>query len=205
MPPAWPDVFTPSEQEVADLRTLCETVSVAFTETWNSALAELAPARAPSENAFAEHGDLLVHNYPEELVPTERLALLPPNLFIGASIREEAQEARVDDWLASSTEPFVYVSFGSFLSVRDDVLARVVGALQQANIRAAIATGSADVTALGSMPNNWLVAEFLPQVTLLKSAALTVTHGGNNSVTEALTWGGSVSCVAVFDRPVCRS
>lgn len=147
------------------------------------------PARTASENAFAEHGDLLVHNYPEELVPAERLALLPTNLFIDASVREEAPEARVDDWLASSDEPFVYVSFGSFLSVRDDVLARVVGALKQANIRAAIATGSADVTALGSLPNNWLVAEFLPQITLLKSAALAVTHGGNNSVTEALTWG----------------
>jgi zeaxanthin glucosyltransferase len=189
MPPALPDVFTPSAQEVADLRTLCETVSEAFTETWNSALVKLAPARTASENAFAEHGDLLVHNYPEELVPAERLALLPTNLFIGASLREESPEARVDDWLASSDEPFVYVSFGSFLSVRDDVLARVVGALKQANIRAAIATGSADVTALGSLPNNWLVAEFLPQITLLKSAALAVTHGGNNSVTEALTWG----------------
>lgn len=189
MPPAWPDVFTPSAHEVADLRTLCETVSEAFTDTWNSALAQLAPAQSASENAFAEHGDLLVHNYPEELVATERLALLPPNLFLGASLREESPVAHVDDWLASSDEPFVYVSFGSFLSVRDDVLARVVGALKQANVRAAVATGSADVTTLGSMPNDWLVAEFLPQITLLKSAALAVTHGGNNSVTEALTWG----------------
>lgn len=189
MPPAWPDAFTPSAQEVAQLRTLCENVSEAFTKKWNAALAELAPGRTASEHAFAEHGDLLVYNYPEEVVPKERLALLPPNLFIGASLREEAQEARVDDWLASSDEPFVYVSFGSFLSVRDDVLARVVGALKQLKVRAALATGSADIVALGSMPNDWLVAEFLPQITLLKSAALAVTHGGNNSVTEALACG----------------
>ncbi|PPG01357.1 hypothetical protein C5C26_16290, partial [Rathayibacter sp. AY2B1] len=34
--------------------------------------------------------------------------------------------AEVEEWLAASEDPVVYVSFGSFLSVRDDVLARVV-------------------------------------------------------------------------------
>jgi len=33
------------------------------------------------------------------------------------------------------------------------------------------------------------VREFLPQVTLLDHATLAVTHGGNNSVTEAVTAG----------------
>jgi UDP:flavonoid glycosyltransferase YjiC (YdhE family) len=83
----------------------------------------------------------------------------------------------------------VYVSFGSFLSVRGDVLARVAAALRQAGLRAAIATGTTDAADLGPIPGDWLVAEYLPQVRLLASAAAAVTHGGNNSVTEAVGHG----------------
>ncbi len=56
-------------------------------------------------------------------------------------------------------------------------------------VRAAIASGSADRDDLGALPESWLVREFLPQVRLLSRAAAAVTHGGNNSVTEATTFG----------------
>jgi zeaxanthin glucosyltransferase len=85
--------------------------------------------------------------------------------------------------------PFVYVSFGSFLSVRSDVLGRVAEALRRVGVRAAIALGSSDRADLGEVPADWLVREFLPQVTLLDAATAAVTHGGNNSVTEAMTAG----------------
>ncbi len=189
LPPAWPAAFSPSDQQLGDLRVVCEEVSEAFTAEWNRALTELAPTRKLSEDAFAEHGDVLVFNYPAELMPSDRLELLPSHTFIGASVRTEPREAHIEQWLASSDEPFVYVSFGSFLSVRADVLGRVATALREENIRAAVAYGSAGAAALGEVPDHWLVGEFLPQVTLLGSAAVGVTHGGNNSVTEALTFG----------------
>lgn len=189
LPPAWPAAFSPSEQQIDALRALCEKVSESFTQEWNSALAVLAPTQPPSQNAFAEHGNLLVFNYPAELMPSDRLELLPPHTFIGSSVRTEPREAHVDQWLESSDEPFVYVSFGSFLSVRDDVLGKVATALREANVRAAIAYGSADLSTLGEIPTEWLIGEFLPQVALLGSAAVAVSHGGNNSVTEALSHG----------------
>lgn len=189
VPPAWPNAFSPTQTELDELRTLAEVTSRTFTAEWNRVLAELAPAKAPAQDAFAEHGSLLVFNYPADLVPDERRALLPPHTFIGASVRTEPLDPNVDQWLASSDEPFVYVSFGSFLSVRDDVLSTVVAALKAAGLRAAVAHGSADVSTLGEMPEHWLVGEFLPQVTLMEAAAVAVTHGGNNSVTEALHFG----------------
>jgi zeaxanthin glucosyltransferase len=81
------------------------------------------------------------------------------------------------------------VSFGSFLSVRSDVLGRVAGALRTLGVRAAIALGSGAREDLGEIPSDWLVREFLPQVRLLGAASAAVTHGGNNSVTEAMTAG----------------
>ena len=69
------------------------------------------------------------------------------------------------------------------------MLARVAAALRRLPVRAALAVGSADPSALPTLPPNWLVREFLPQVALLERSALLVTHGGNNSVTEALSCG----------------
>ncbi|WP_336660398.1 glycosyltransferase [Leucobacter sp. USHLN153] len=187
-PTAWPRAFSPSAEELSDLRRLCAEVSDRFTAEWNRALHELAPSAAPSEHAFAEHGDSLVFNYPSELMSPERSALLPPHVCIGSSLRPETPDAEVQEWLSQSDEPFVYVSFGSFLSARGDVLARVAEALRSRGMRAAIAHGSTRVEQLGPIPDAWLVREFLPQVTLLEHAAAAVTHGGNNSITEALAF-----------------
>ena len=110
---------------------------------------------------------------------------LPPHRYLGGSLRAEPADPEVDAWLGDA-EPFVYVSFGSFLSVRADVLRTVVSALRGAGVRAAIASGATPVSELGELPAGWLVREYLPQVRLLRTAAVLVTHGGNNSVTEAV-------------------
>ena len=188
-PPSWPAAFTPDAAAVAALETLNREVSESFTAEWNAALDGLGASHLHSRSAFAEHGDLLLYNYPAELHEPERTALLPPHEFIGSSVRGEPADPAVESWLAESDEPFVYVSFGSFLSVRADVLARVLAALAALGLRVAVATGSADRAELGELPGSWLVREFLPQVRLLSRATAAVTHGGNNSVTEAMTHG----------------
>ncbi|HET8988860.1 MAG TPA: nucleotide disphospho-sugar-binding domain-containing protein, partial [Humibacillus sp.] len=174
---------------LAELRRLCETVRDDFTAQWNAALAALAPGVPPSRDAFALSGDVLLLNYPAELHPAERTAALPPHAFLGSAVRAEPPDPEVVQWLAVEDRPLVYVSLGSFLSVRSDLLARVSEALGGLDVRVALASGSAPREELGPVPDSWLVREVLPQVTLLRHAALAVTHGGNNSVTEALTAG----------------
>ena len=182
-PAEWPTAFTPDTAALAALRSLCERVSTSFTDEWNGALAQLAPDVVPVSAAFAEHGELLLHNYPAAL--SSRVH----GTHLGSAVRDEPRDAEVDRWLDASDDPFVYVSFGSFLSVRGDVLHRVAAALASLGVRAAIATGSTAPDQLGPRPRGWLVREFLPQVALLRRAAAAVTHGGNNSVTEAMTFG----------------
>ncbi|NQX12561.1 glycosyltransferase [Microbacteriaceae bacterium VKM Ac-2855] len=196
-PPAWPSAFTPAQHDLDELWRRCTQVRDSFTAEWNAALAELDPAADPVPDAFATSGEVLLLNYPGALHPAARTAALPPHAFLGSAVREEPVDDEVAAWLAADDAPVVYVSFGSFLSVRADVLARVATALQQVRIggravRAAVAVGAADPLELadagwGSVPDGWLVRGFLPQVTLLRASALAVTHGGNNSVTEALT------------------
>jgi len=188
-PPAWPRAFDPSPDDLESLRRLCERVRDDFTAQWNEALRQLDPEAAPSRDAFAESGDLLLLNYPEELHDPDRSELLPPHAFLGSAVRTEAPDTEVERWLAESDIPIVYVSFGSFLSVRGDVLARVTEALRGLDVRVALATGSTHADELGTIPDNWLVRGFLPQVRLLEHSALAVSHGGNNSVTESMTAG----------------
>ncbi|MGA8980922.1 MAG: glycosyltransferase [Pedococcus sp.] len=199
-PPTFPTAFAPDPEQLAGLRRLCEDVRDAFTREWNAAARALSSLSSQSSSggaasvvevsdAFGVTGDVLLLNYPEQLHDPARTALLPPHRFLGSAVRTEPEDAQVSHWLSSSEEPVVYVSLGSFLSVRDDVLGRVVEALRGLDVRVALAHGSTPASAFGSLPSTWLVREVLPQVTLLRSAALAVTHGGNNSVTEALTAG----------------
>ncbi|TFC30219.1 glycosyltransferase [Cryobacterium sp. TMT1-3] len=188
-PPAWPTVFSPAAEELGLLELQCESVRDTFTAQWNDALRELDPAALPSVDAFQETGDVLLLNYPEELHSPARTSQLPPHVFLGSAVRSEAVDPEVEAWLAADSLPVVYVSFGSFLSVRGDVLARVAAALAGLPVRVAIAVGATDPSELGPIPHSWLVRAFLPQVRLLQQAALAVTHGGNNSVTEAMTAG----------------
>lgn len=188
-PAAWPRAFGPDPDALEELRGLSERVRDDFTAQWNSALAQLSPGAASSTDAFAETGDVLLLNYPEELHETQRTSLLPRHTFLGSSVREEARDEQVQGWLDQGDEPIVYVSLGSFLSARSDVLARIAEALRGLDVRVALASGSTPGDLLGPLPRSWLVRETLPQVTLLRRAALAISHGGNNSVTEALTAG----------------
>jgi zeaxanthin glucosyltransferase len=188
-PEAWPRAFTPDSAGLAALRQVCEEVRDDFSAQWNDALLQLDPSATPSVDTFTETGDVLLLNYPAELHDQRRTRLLPEHAFLGSSVRAEPVDDEVEGWLRADDGPVVYVSLGSFLSVRGDVLARVSAALRDLDVRVAIASGSAARAELGPLPAGWLVREFLPQVRLLAEADLAVSHGGNNSVTEAMAAG----------------
>ena len=52
-----------------------------------------------------------------------------------------------------------------------------------------MAVGATPVQQFGPLPADWIVAAQLPQVAMLRSADLSVHHGGNNSVQESLAAG----------------
>ncbi|GAA2513829.1 glycosyltransferase [Winogradskya humida] len=186
-PTAWPAAFHPAEAELAELHRVCRTVRDEFTGEWNAALHTLAPGATPVVDAFTGHGDLVLYNYPAALHDSARRQLPVPHAFLGSASRTETPAADVRSWMDAGDRPYVYVSFGSFLSARADVLSTVITALGRTGLRVALATGSAQ--GLPPTPADWLVATYLPQTALLDGAALAVTHAGNNSVTEALTAG----------------
>jgi zeaxanthin glucosyltransferase len=190
MPSAWPPALNADVVELASLQAMARGVTQAFTHAYNETLLRLAPGAATVDDAFAAHGDLVLYNYPSELHGPIRTSRLPRHAFIGSAVRSEDADPDTLSWLARPDErPLVVVSFGTFLSTRRDVLARVAAALRLVDARVALAIGDGSPADLGEVPSDWLVRSSLPQVTLLEQADLLITHGGNNSVTEALTFG----------------
>jgi UDP:flavonoid glycosyltransferase YjiC (YdhE family) len=191
VPSAWPTEVHVDPLALAELRSVSRQAGAAFSEAYDRALRALAPDHQPVGDAFRAHGEIVLYNYPVDLHPAERTALLPPrHAFLGSAVRDELPDDATADWLARADgRPLVVVSFGTFLSARGDVLARVAGALRRVTARVALAVGDQQLGALGPIPDDWFVRDRLPLVALLQHANLLVTHGGNNSVTEALTHG----------------
>ncbi len=191
VPPVWPNHAAPACDEIALLTALADRVTKAFTERWNAALATVAPTAEPVGDAFRIHGRRVLYNSVAHHHDPMRTALLPADhCFVGPLVRDEALPGEFRTWAdCADVRPRVYVAFGTFLSHRSDVLARVVDALRPLGTLAAIATGGTPMEMLGPIPSGWIVRPQLPQVALLRHADLAVHHGGNNSVQEALSAG----------------
>lgn len=190
VPSAWPPAIGPDAVEMASLRSTARGVTEAFTKAYNETLLRLDPDATLVDDAFAAHGDLVLYDYPAELHGPIRSARLPRHAFLGSAVRNEMADAETAAWLARpDRRPIVVVSLGTFLSARTDVLARITDALRGVDVRVAMSIGNSDRSAVGEVPSDWLVRPSLPQVALLERASVMVTHGGNNSITEALTFG----------------
>jgi MGT family glycosyltransferase len=83
--------------------------------------------------------------------------------------------------------PLVYVSLGTLYNARVNFYRACIAASVGAPWQMLLSVGHRiDLAALGALPANVTVARSVPQVGVLRLAALFLTHGGMNSTQEAL-------------------
>ncbi|MFI7389334.1 macrolide family glycosyltransferase [Streptomyces tendae] len=107
--------------------------------------------------------------------------------FVGPSIG-----ARPDDPSFPSDrlrDPVLYASLGTVFNAEPLLLRTFAAALSPLAGTVVVSTGKTDPSALGELPGNVLVRRSVPQLQVLDRAALFITHGGMNSVNEALFAG----------------
>ncbi|MFF4469658.1 macrolide family glycosyltransferase [Streptomyces sp. NPDC001599] len=107
--------------------------------------------------------------------------------FVGPSIG-----ARPDDPSFPSDrlrDPVLYASLGTVFNAEPLLLRTFAAALSPLAGTVVVSTGKTDPAALGELPGNVLVRRSVPQLQVLDRAALFITHGGMNSVNEALFAG----------------
>ena len=188
-PPRLPRRVRFDDDGLDGLRGLTKRVVREFTSAYNHAVAALDPSFVPLSDAFAAVSPTVtLVNYPAALGISYPL---PTSVrFIGSSVRDSKLTPELTEAFRRPTgRPRVYVSLGSFFSSRSDLLRKIVTAFRREPVELVLARGATAVSELGSIPHHWTVAEHLPQPAVIARSHLVVTHGGNNTVTEALTAG----------------
>jgi UDP:flavonoid glycosyltransferase YjiC (YdhE family) len=90
----------------------------------------------------------------------------------------------------------VYVSLGSLGSADVELMNRLIAMLAETPYRCIVSKGPQHK--LIELAPNMTGAEFLPQPAILPHVDLVITHGGNNTVTEAIHFGKPMIVLPLF-------
>lgn len=121
--------------------------------------------------------------------------------FLGPSIYERKAESF--DFV-KEINPVVYISLGTVIKGAVSFFQNCLEAFRDENIDVIISVGkNFDSRKLKNIPSNIHIYKSVPQLEVLNKADVFVTHGGMNSVSEALVYGVSMVVIPfVSDQPV---
>ena len=198
------------------------------------ALAEVEEASmrfaAPTVDALREATGLPGDPNGERLRDAPYLTMMPAALDDGSAaaparthrfapqIGEAAAPPPLDDWFGASADPLVLVSFGSVagaehLPFYPGVYRAAIDALAPLPVRVLVTIGAArDPEALGPLPANVHIEEWVAQDDVLPLVDVAVMHGGYGSTLGALRHGVPLAVLPLFSadqfanaRAVARS
>ena len=107
--------------------------------------------------------------------------------FVGASVGSRLTDPAFD--AVQLQDPVLYASLGTVFDAGPALLRTFAKALAPLGGTVVVSTGQEDPADLGPLPANVLARRSVPQLQVLERAALLVTHGGMNSVNEAMRAG----------------
>jgi MGT family glycosyltransferase len=156
-----------------------------------------APALPDLEFIHAS-SDLNLYVYPEVVDYTERRPLDATWHRLDSSVRGTDLEPAVPAELLHrpAGSALIYVSLGSLGSADVGLMRRLIDVLGRTPHRYMVSMGPQHAE-LDLADNMW-GAEFLPQTRLLPLADLVITHGGNNTTTEAFHFGKPMIVLPLF-------
>lgn len=98
--------------------------------------------------------------------------------------------------------PIIYISLGSMISSKR-FLMKCIKAFDNKNVNVVISTGKVKPEELGRLPNNIYAYSFVPQLNVLQNVDLFFTHGGMNSINEAMYYGVPMLVMPITsDQPI---
>ncbi|MEV6342875.1 nucleotide disphospho-sugar-binding domain-containing protein [Actinoplanes sp. NPDC051851] len=144
---------------------------------------------------FIASGDLNLYVFPAAADYTSHRRLDASWHRLDSSVRET--DATFEPPFSSTpSSKIIYFSLGSLGSADVELMRRVISVLAQTPHRYIVSKGPlhAEIELAGNMYG----AEFLPQTSILPQVDAVITHGGNNTVTEALHFGKPMVLLPLF-------
>ena len=154
-----------------------------------------APALEPGQ--FIHSSDQLnLYLYPAELDYPRRRPLDPTWQRLESSVRATDDPWTVPDEIAEGAGALIYLSLGSLGSGDVPLMKRLVEVLAETPHRYVVSKGPQHGEY--DLAENMAGAEFLPQASVLEQVDLVITHGGNNTTTEAIHFGKPMIVLPIF-------
>jgi MGT family glycosyltransferase len=138
---------------------------------------------------FANRGMLNI-SYTSTLFQPDATAFDPARYkFVGPALLPRPEAPTFPFAALDARKPLLYISLGTAFTSRPDFFRTCCEAFGQSDWQVVMAVGSLlSRETLGPIPDNVLVQAFVPQLEILPRATLFITHGGMNSVNEALSY-----------------
>lgn len=115
----------------------------------------------------------------------------PPGLYYtGPFVHAEQRPAVEFQWERLDGRPLIYASLGTLQNGSEDIFRTIADACAGLEAQLLISLGGGlDPERLGKLKGDPLVVSYVPQLEILKRAALVITHAGLNTVLESLSEG----------------
>lgn len=123
-------------------------------------------------------------------IEAPRNNLTSNTFFIGPCFAKRTENAEFNFNKLHPDTYKIYISFGTIFNKKPEVFRKIMRALDTPDYQVIISAGGAyDILLKGNIPPNVLIYKSVPQIRLLKHINLFISHGGNNSINEALASG----------------
>ncbi len=168
-------------------------------EDFNAWVVEQGAPALPDLDFVHTSDHLNLYVYPEVVDYARPTAPLGATWHrLDSSVRATESPVELPDHIASRPDgcALVYFSLGSLGSADVELMRRVIACLAATPHRYIVSLGPLH-DEIELPPTMW-GAQFLPQTTLLPLVDLVITHGGNNTTTEALHFGKPMILLPLF-------
>ena len=168
-------------------------------ETWeryNAFVVDNSAPPLPDLEFIHESEHLNLSVYPDVADYPRSKPVAPTWHRLESSVRETEEPWEVPESLRDGPGALVYLSLGSLGSADVDLMKRLVSVLADSPNRFIVSKGPrADEL---DLPDNMWGEGRLPQTSIIPKCDLVITHGGNNTTTEAFHFGKPMVVLPLF-------
>jgi MGT family glycosyltransferase len=198
IPPAYSGLASDDRSGWAKFRAEYDRTHRPMWEEFDAWVREQGAPGLPELEFIPASTALNLYVYPQVIDYTDRRPLDETWRRLDSSVRQTDAEVELPALVTDRPRDsaLIYLSLGSLGSADVGLMRRLVSVLAETSHRYIVSKGP-EHAEYELAPNMW-GAEFLPQTKLIPLVDLVITHGGNNTTTEAFHFGKPMVVLPLF-------